>query len=390
MADYRNFGTFRLGEAISDGQGLAMNRFKLGEVARGEQTRAGLEQAIRTGDDTQFKQQFPIEAQQYGDVRADRRAKQFEQQKAALEDMHSLLMSPKDQPSLDMALQAAQARGYDTSKTPKVFGPEFLQYQKMAEQDILGVKGSLEMKLREDEKIRAEKKLTIDERRASASELTAQAAMRRAEAAEKSAESGGKPPKGYRYKEDGTLEPIPGGEAAAKVEARQKANLTKLEQAKSKALTVQSKIDEALGKTGFFTTGLTGSILGKIPGTSSYDLDKTIDTIKANIGFQELADMRAASPTGGALGQIAVRELEFLQAAVASLEQGQSREQLETNLKQVKAHFDNWKNIMEQSYGGDQSKPSPSSGQQRNIVRTGTSNGRKVVQYDDGTVDYAD
>ena len=387
MADFR---PFNLGEAISTGQGLAMNRFRLGEQVRTEQSRAGLEESIRTGDDTQFKQQFPIEAQQYSDVRAERKAKQLERDKAVLEDLHSLIVNVKDQSSLDMSLQMASQRGYDVNKVPRTFGPEFENYRKAAITDILGVKGTLEMQLKESEKIRAERKLDIDERRASAAETTAQAAMRRAEAAEKSAEMGGKPPKGYRYKEDGTLEPIPGGEAAAKVEAKKNADFVKLEHARAKAKIASSKIDEALTQTGFFTTGLTGGVLGKIYGTSSYDLDKNIDTIKAVLGFQELADMRAASPTGGALGQIAVRELEFLQAAVASLEQGQSQSQLEGNLKQVKQHFDNWKSVMEEAFGGDQSKSSPAADTQRKVVRTGTSNGRKVVQYDDGTVDYAD
>ena len=126
-------------------------------------------------------------------------------------------------------------------------------------------------------------------------------------------------------------------------EAKAKAALVE----KTRADIVIKKVDEALGQTGFFTTGLTGATLGLVPGTSAYDLDATIDTIKANVGFKELQDMRAASPTGGALGQIAVRELEFLQAAVASLHKGQSQDQVEKNLSAVKTHFENWKKTVE-------------------------------------------
>ena len=132
--------------------------------------------------------------------------------------------------------------------------------------------------------------------------------------------------------------------------ATKKENL-KLKGAISKADIVVNKVDEALGKVGFWTTGLTGDIrstmVGRATGSGAYDLDKTIDTIKANIGFQELADMRAASPTGGALGQIAVRELEFLQAALGSLDKGQSQAQLTENLKAGKTHYQNWKNAVE-------------------------------------------
>ena len=40
--------------------------------------------------------------------------------------------------------------------------------------------------------------------------------------------------------------------------------------------------------------------------------------------------------------------------------------------------------------GGEQERPQQPAPQQRTVVRTGTSNGRKVVQYSDGSVEYAD
>ena len=137
--------------------------------------------------------------------------------------------------------------------------------------------------------------------------------------------------------------------AAKRAEERPKAEM-RVESGINKASIVSNKVDEALKDVGFWTTGLTGSVLGKIPGTSAYDLDKTVDTIKANIGFNELQAMRESSPTGGALGQVAVRELDFLQAAIASLDQGQSPEKLVDNLNAVKTHFNNWKAITEESY----------------------------------------
>lgn len=118
---------------------------------------------------------------------------------------------------------------------------------------------------------------------------------------------------------------------------------------------VTSKVDEALGiiDAGILPrTGLIGAAMGKIPGSPAYDLDRTIDTIKAQVGFRELQAMREASPTGGALGQVAVRELDMLQATIASLDAGQSREQLENNLRKVKKHYENWKNAVSASRGG--------------------------------------
>ncbi len=84
------------------------------------------------------------------------------------------------------------------------------------------------------------------------------------------------------------------------------------------------------------TTGLIGMAASHVPGTASSDVKNLIDTIKANTGFQQLAQMRQASPTGGALGAITVPELEMLQAAVGNLSQKQSEVQLKDNLKRVK------------------------------------------------------
>lgn len=128
-----------------------------------------------------------------------------------------------------------------------------------------------------------------------------------------------------------------------KMEQDAKKEALRTEQNLSKADLVLGKVGEALGKTGTFTSGFTGKALSHIAGTPAYDLDKTIDTIKANIGFNELAAMREASPTGGALGQIAVKELDFLQAALSSLDIGQSEAQQRKNLESVKTHYENWK-----------------------------------------------
>jgi hypothetical protein len=154
-----------------------------------------------------------------------------------------------------------------------------------------------------------------------------------------------KPAPGYRWNADGTAqELIPGGpkDTSKKDNAR-------LETAKTKAQIVIDHVDKAMNQTGFFTTGFIGSVLGNIPGTPAYDLRKTATTIKANIGFQELQAMREASPTGGALGQVAVQELEALQSVLASIDPDQSDEQLTENLTKVKTHYLNWKKAVEQS-----------------------------------------
>lgn len=79
-----------------------------------------------------------------------------------------------------------------------------------------------------------------------------------------------------------------------------------------------------------------GSMLSGVPGSRSKDLKSTLETIKANIGFDELQTMRDNSPTGGALGQVAVQELEALRSTLANLDQGQSPEALKAALTRIR------------------------------------------------------
>lgn len=82
------------------------------------------------------------------------------------------------------------------------------------------------------------------------------------------------------------------------------------------------------------STGL-GSLLNWIPGTNGRDLEATLDTIKANVGFDKLQQMRANSPTGAALGSVSDFENKMLQSVIASLATSQSKEQFLTNLQRV-------------------------------------------------------
>jgi hypothetical protein len=80
----------------------------------------------------------------------------------------------------------------------------------------------------------------------------------------------------------------------------------------------------------------------KLAGSEAVDLEANLETIQANLGFDQLQAMRDASPTGGALGQVSERELIALQSTVASLKQEQSPEQLRANVEKVKKHYQNW------------------------------------------------
>lgn len=103
-----------------------------------------------------------------------------------------------------------------------------------------------------------------------------------------------------------------------------------------KVANLNTKIDQAIDQASGFTTGFMGAMTSPIPGTPAHDLSKTLDTIRAQLGFKELHDMRMQSPTGGALGQISDREEVLLQAAWDSVAQSQSKAQFIANLQNLK------------------------------------------------------
>jgi hypothetical protein len=168
----------------------------------------------------------------------------------------------------------------------------------------------------------------------------------------------GKAPAGYRWREDGTMEAVPGGPADIKAGEAGAKRARQIEGAIGQATRVISKVDEALGKVGYTTAGV-GSVMSKIPGTDARDLQSALETIKANLGFAELQAMRDASPTGGALGAIAVQELIALQSTVASLDQAQSPDQLKKSLDQIKTHYGNWRKTLQD---GNAPPPPPKPG----------------------------
>lgn len=98
---------------------------------------------------------------------------------------------------------------------------------------------------------------------------------------------------------------------------------------------VSDTIDKAVAQSNGWTTGFWGSVSSNIPGSAANDLRNTLNTVKANLGFDKLAEIRAQSPTGGALGAVSDQEGEQLRAAWASVEQSQSQGQLVENLKKV-------------------------------------------------------
>jgi hypothetical protein len=143
-------------------------------------------------------------------------------------------------------------------------------------------------------------------------------------------------PPGYQPAKAGEgIEAIPGGPVAKEEQA--KAEKQRVTEAMSNAMTsdVNSAIDRAISRTSSATAGA-GAYLSVLPGSQAKNLEGDLEQIKAIIGFDQLSKMRQASPTGGALGQVAVKELDFLQAVRGKLDQTKDPAELKRTLAQVK------------------------------------------------------
>ena len=82
-------------------------------------------------------------------------------------------------------------------------------------------------------------------------------------------------------------------------------------------------------------TGLFGAYFGTVPGTPGFNLDQTLETLRAALSFETLDLMRQNSPTGGALGQVSNYEVSLLQKERTNLAIGQTPEVLIANLRRL-------------------------------------------------------
>ena len=111
-------------------------------------------------------------------------------------------------------------------------------------------------------------------------------------------------------------------------------------------------------KIGYFSTGLPGQLLSNVGGTDAKDLEEALRPIKALTGFDKLQELREMSKTGGALGQVAVEELRFLQSVKGSLDTAQSEQQFRQILSNVEKYYEGKRNI-----SGTQGVPTKSAAQ---------------------------
>lgn len=113
-----------------------------------------------------------------------------------------------------------------------------------------------------------------------------------------------------------------------------------------------STIDRAIGRIGTSTSGF-GALLSALPASEARALQGDLDTIRANVGFEELQSMRDASPTGGALGQVSEMENRLLQSVRAAIDQYQRGENLGQNLGIIRDSVMQMRQLKEDAYRSD-------------------------------------
>lgn len=133
--------------------------------------------------------------------------------------------------------------------------------------------------------------------------------------------------------------PYQGGSVYREAKEEARKNLERKQLRDRYADVVIEEVDrvlEIMDGNEIWTAGMLGVPLSKLYGTPAHNARKLIDTIRSNVGFDRLQQMRESSPMGGALGPVSDFENRLLQSALGSLEQSQDPEQLKYNLMRVR------------------------------------------------------
>ncbi len=105
---------------------------------------------------------------------------------------------------------------------------------------------------------------------------------------------------------------------------------------------IQSAIDQ-IDEGGVFVAGNIARIIRGVPviGQKATDLEKTMESIQAKVGFDKMLQLKESSPTGSTgLGAVSNAEQRLLQAVKGSLDKDQSPKNLRKNLVRLKDFYE--------------------------------------------------
>jgi hypothetical protein len=165
-------------------------------------------------------------------------------------------------------------------------------------------------------------------------------------------------PSGFRMTPEGTLEAIPGGPTTTNLSPKEmQQREAKFPQATQAVNTFEAKTTElekdliALRDHPGLAS-ITGIAAGRAPGITKDGRAAQViyDRILARGGFKELQDMRAASPTGGALGNVSNQEGQFLRQAFSGIDRVQDKSDVQKAIDQTITDLQGSKSRVREAY----------------------------------------
>jgi hypothetical protein len=165
-------------------------------------------------------------------------------------------------------------------------------------------------------------------------------------------------PSGFRMTPEGTLEAIPGGPTTTNLSPKEmQQREAKFPQATQAVKTFEAKTTElekdliALRDHPGLAS-ITGIAAGRAPGITKDGRAAQViyDRILARGGFKELQDMRAASPTGGALGNVSNQEGQFLRQAFSGIDRVQDKSDVQKAIDQTITDLQGSKSRVREAY----------------------------------------
>lgn len=97
-------------------------------------------------------------------------------------------------------------------------------------------------------------------------------------------------------------------------------------------------------------SGVTAPAMANVPGTDAYTSKKLLDNLLGRAFITEIQQMRQASPTGGAVGSVAVQEMTTLSNIQSALSAGMKEGELRKQLKQYISNADRATKTIPQEY----------------------------------------
>jgi hypothetical protein len=202
---------------------------------------------------------------------------------------------------------------------------------------------------------------------------------------------------GERLNANGEAELIPGSDLYIKNSRLHGKDVSALKGLEVQTANANKKIDEVINSPAFSNLfgGYNAYLTNKMPGETQNARAK-LESIKSDLKKAGLEVMRS----GGSIGMMTEKEWPIVEQMIATIDPKMGEEAAADTLRQVQSYLgsiqNNAKGVYGETWGGTQfyrnrntsspggSAPSPN----RKIARTGTMDGKKVIQYSDGSVEY--